>query len=358
MRYFFVLLNPQLQLRLYSICREYKQALAAFDRKMQRVEYDRRKAEAAEKAEERKEERKLRENERKEERRRQEQRMLAVSEGRQIFIGGLALRCDDSLLSTFFSRFGQVSDCIIVRDPETRLSRGFGFVSYVETGQAEAAVSAANGVEVRELCAPHGRLSVKIAEKSKAQVDLEARRSAGPVVSKTIDRRESSDGESDKSLGREASHGDSNAENGADGCQHRQDPLKSMPNDVVQRRKSETMLEIKTRETAIAMPPPPPPPLPAQSGVKPWPAPPETKLVAPPPPPAAGAAGTASSCGKGPSVVSSGARRVGVSSASSARGRQALPGAAKERSQNGQAKCGEKGTHADGHMLLAGAEAA
>ena len=50
MRYFFVLLNPQLQLRLYSICREYKQALAAFDRKMQRVEYDRRKAEAAEKA--------------------------------------------------------------------------------------------------------------------------------------------------------------------------------------------------------------------------------------------------------------------------------------------------------------------
>uniref|UniRef100_A0A183CK66 RRM domain-containing protein n=1 Tax=Globodera pallida TaxID=36090 RepID=A0A183CK66_GLOPA len=44
-------------------------------------------------------------------------------------------------LSDYYSQWGQVVDCIVIRDPVTRQSRGFGFVTYASTEMADAAMA-------------------------------------------------------------------------------------------------------------------------------------------------------------------------------------------------------------------------
>ena len=129
-------------------------------------------------AEKVKEERRQREVERKEAKRREERRMLAVAEGCQLYVGGLAIRCDDAALGAHFARFGTVSDALVIRDSETGLSRGFGFVTLTDTERAREAVKQCNGREAKGLCPQHGRMQVRLASKSKAQQEFEARRAA------------------------------------------------------------------------------------------------------------------------------------------------------------------------------------
>ena len=38
----------------------------------------------------------------------------------------------DERLKQYFSKFGEVSACIIMRDPITKLSKGFGFVTFTD----------------------------------------------------------------------------------------------------------------------------------------------------------------------------------------------------------------------------------
>jgi hypothetical protein len=273
------------------------------------MEYQRRKADAAAKADRAREERKQWETERREERRRQEQRMLAVAQGCQIFVGGLALRCEEDSLLAYFSRFGRVSDHTIVRDSETRLSRGFGFVTFPDAQDAAAAVGASHGVEVRDVSAPHGRLSVRLAEKSKAQLEFEARRSAA--------RAGMADG--DKSEKAQAEDGDYNNEIMAGGVECSAGGVDREANGCVAREWSEDEAAVGeaaaaatdssvsahpvVRATAVARPmrgatadarshadtsraeaaqaPPPPPPVPPNAVVRQWPAPPTAVSVPP-----------------------------------------------------------------------------
>uniref|UniRef100_A0A7S0N6J2 RRM domain-containing protein n=1 Tax=Cryptomonas curvata TaxID=233186 RepID=A0A7S0N6J2_9CRYP len=279
--------------------REYKQALAAYDKKLEKLEYQRRKADAAAKADRVREERKQWESERREERRRQEQRMLAVAQGCQIFVGGLALRCDEDALLAYFSRFGPVSDHSVVRDPETKLSRGFGFVTFPNAQNAAAAVGASHGVEVRDLSAAHGRLSVRLAEKSKAQLEFEARRAAaraetGPADGDKCEKAQLSDGgggkgTTDGMLERETCHDEvvEAAEGATAGAAD--DSGVAQP---VMRAQAEARGQPDASRAGDARPPPPPPPaLPANAGVRQWPAPP----AAVPMPPASAGASTAPS---------------------------------------------------------------
>lgn len=48
---------------------------------------------------------------------------------RKVFIGGLCYKTDDQVFRDYFSKYGKILDCIIMRDRESR-SRGFGFVTY------------------------------------------------------------------------------------------------------------------------------------------------------------------------------------------------------------------------------------
>ena len=157
-------------------CREYKRALASYERKVEKVEYRKRQAERAAKAEKLKEERKQRAQLKQEERKLMEKRMAAIAAGCQLFVGGLAIRCTEEDLSSYFKDFGTITDVYLVRDNDTKLSRGFGFVTFSDKDSGHATLKSLNGKENKSLCPLHGKLSIRIAEKSKTQIEWEKQR--------------------------------------------------------------------------------------------------------------------------------------------------------------------------------------
>uniref|UniRef100_A0AC35U704 RRM domain-containing protein n=1 Tax=Rhabditophanes sp. KR3021 TaxID=114890 RepID=A0AC35U704_9BILA len=56
---------------------------------------------------------------------------------RKLFIGGLNHETTDEQLKEYYSQWGTVVDCIVIRDPATKHSRGFGFVTYQTIVMAE-----------------------------------------------------------------------------------------------------------------------------------------------------------------------------------------------------------------------------
>ncbi len=48
----------------------------------------------------------------------------------KIFVGGLSRETTTSGLREYFERFGDISDCVVMKDRATGLPRGFGFVTY------------------------------------------------------------------------------------------------------------------------------------------------------------------------------------------------------------------------------------
>ncbi|VVC88500.1 unnamed protein product [Leptidea sinapis] len=49
---------------------------------------------------------------------------------RKIFIGGLNYRTTDDSLKTHFEKWGEIVDVVVMKDPKTKRSRGFGFITY------------------------------------------------------------------------------------------------------------------------------------------------------------------------------------------------------------------------------------
>lgn len=147
--------------------------MQAYERKVESREWNKRRAERAEKQEAWKADQKARDVQRKVERAKIEARFAAVAKGVQMFVGGVAIRSSDEDLEAHFKKFGEILDCVIVRDNESKVSKGFGFVTMATREEAEAAIKECNGTEVQKLCPPHGRISVKFAEKSKMQVEWE-----------------------------------------------------------------------------------------------------------------------------------------------------------------------------------------
>ncbi|XP_067929596.1 heterogeneous nuclear ribonucleoprotein A0-like [Watersipora subatra] len=49
---------------------------------------------------------------------------------RKVFIGGLHPETDDEAMKSYFSKYGEILDCIVMKDSQTRRSRGFGFVAF------------------------------------------------------------------------------------------------------------------------------------------------------------------------------------------------------------------------------------
>ncbi|KAL9711742.1 Cinnamyl-alcohol dehydrogenase Flavonol reductase/cinnamoyl-CoA reductase [Leucoagaricus gongylophorus] len=66
----------------------------------------------------------------------------------KIYIGNLSWSSTDDTLREAFSPYGQVLDCIVMRDRDTGRSRGFGFVTYGTSQEADAAI---NGMNEKEL---------------------------------------------------------------------------------------------------------------------------------------------------------------------------------------------------------------
>ncbi len=70
----------------------------------------------------------------------------------KLYVGGLAWATDSSGLENAFSSFGTIEEAKVITDRETGRSRGFGFVTFADEGDAEKALSL-NGTELdgREL---------------------------------------------------------------------------------------------------------------------------------------------------------------------------------------------------------------
>ncbi|CAH2040396.1 unnamed protein product, partial [Iphiclides podalirius] len=49
---------------------------------------------------------------------------------RKIFIGGLNYRTTDESLKAHFEKWGEIVDVVVMKDPKTKRSRGFGFITY------------------------------------------------------------------------------------------------------------------------------------------------------------------------------------------------------------------------------------
>jgi len=62
----------------------------------------------------------------------------------KLFIGNLSWNTNTESLREAFSRFGQVTDAIVMTDRETGRSRGFGFVTFSDESAAAKAVEAMN----------------------------------------------------------------------------------------------------------------------------------------------------------------------------------------------------------------------
>lgn len=48
----------------------------------------------------------------------------------KMFIGGLNWQTTPESLREYFNKFGEIAECMVMRDPVTKRSRGFGFVTY------------------------------------------------------------------------------------------------------------------------------------------------------------------------------------------------------------------------------------
>ncbi|KAL0094719.1 putative glycine-rich RNA-binding protein [Phycomyces blakesleeanus] len=62
----------------------------------------------------------------------------------KLFVGGLAWATTDDSLYSAFSVYGNVETAVVIKDRETGRSRGFGFVTFSDNGEAQAAVDALN----------------------------------------------------------------------------------------------------------------------------------------------------------------------------------------------------------------------
>ena len=66
----------------------------------------------------------------------------------KIYVGNLPFSMDDDSLLELFKQHGEVVSATVVTDRDTGRSRGFGFVEMADSGDANKAIEATNGVEV------------------------------------------------------------------------------------------------------------------------------------------------------------------------------------------------------------------
>ncbi|KAJ3673098.1 hypothetical protein LUZ60_006472 [Juncus effusus] len=70
----------------------------------------------------------------------------------KLFIGGLSYGTDDMGLKDAFNHYGEVVEARVILDRESGRSRGFGFVTFATTDDAQAAITAMDGKDL------HGRM--------------------------------------------------------------------------------------------------------------------------------------------------------------------------------------------------------
>nr|AAI57292.1 hnrnpa2b1 protein [Xenopus tropicalis] len=70
---------------------------------------------------------------------------------RKLFIGGLSFETTEDSLRNYYEQWGKLTDCVVMRDPASKRSRGFGFVTFSSMDEVDASMAA------RPLHTPRGR---------------------------------------------------------------------------------------------------------------------------------------------------------------------------------------------------------
>lgn len=66
----------------------------------------------------------------------------------KLFVGGLAWAATDEDLRAAFAECGEVKEATVVKFPDSGRSKGFGFVEYATTEEAETAKKELDGKEI------------------------------------------------------------------------------------------------------------------------------------------------------------------------------------------------------------------
>ena len=61
---------------------------------------------------------------------------------RKLFIRGLSFETTDESLRSHFERWGMLPDCVVMRGPNSKRPRGFGFVAYATVEEVDVAMNA------------------------------------------------------------------------------------------------------------------------------------------------------------------------------------------------------------------------
>jgi RNA recognition motif-containing protein len=67
--------------------------------------------------------------------------------GRKLYVGNLPYSATDQELSQKFAACGTVESAKVITDRDTGRSKGFGFIEMASAAEAQAAISALNGVD-------------------------------------------------------------------------------------------------------------------------------------------------------------------------------------------------------------------
>lgn len=72
----------------------------------------------------------------------------ASSSSAQLYVGNLSYRVRERDLRNFFSEYGEISQLKVVKDRDTRRSKGFGFVTFASERDAQSALDACHGASL------------------------------------------------------------------------------------------------------------------------------------------------------------------------------------------------------------------
>ena len=58
-------------------------------------------------------------------------------QSRKLFIGGISLDTTDDGMNKYFSKYGKITDCVVIKEKSSGRSKGFGFVTYETEEEAD-----------------------------------------------------------------------------------------------------------------------------------------------------------------------------------------------------------------------------
>jgi len=78
-------------------------------------------------------------------------RKVDATEMGKVFVGGLSRETTTDGLRLYFERFGEICDCVVMKDRSTGAPRGFGFVTYTSQTVADRVVHHRHVIDGKEV---------------------------------------------------------------------------------------------------------------------------------------------------------------------------------------------------------------